>query len=157
MVRMPGHLHPEHPFGRCKEAIRLSWVRPKQIFKMFFSLFYIFAFLLLTFISLLESGRVSQLSWVSSGRFHLFLSTCFTQVFTALWLSGCCCSVAQSRPTLCDPVDCSMPGFPVRYLLEFAQTHVHWVGDHPAISSSPRERVIAPGILSLSLSLFFFF
>ena len=62
MVRMPGHLHPEHPFERCKGAIRLSWVRPKQIFKMFFSLFYIFAFLLLTFISLLESGRVSQLS-----------------------------------------------------------------------------------------------
>ena len=32
--------------------------------------------------------------------------------------------------TLCDPIDCSMPGFPVLYhLLEFAQTHVHWVGD----------------------------
>ena len=33
-------------------------------------------------------------------------------------------------PTLCDLVDCSMPGFPVlHYLLEFAQIHVHWVGD----------------------------
>ena len=30
----------------------------------------------------------------------------------------------------CDPVDCSMPGFPVLHcLLEFAQTHVHWVSD----------------------------
>ena len=32
--------------------------------------------------------------------------------------------------TLCDPMDCSMPGFPVlRHLLEFAQTHVPWVSD----------------------------
>ena len=35
------------------------------------------------------------------------------------------CSVAQSCLTLCDPMDCSMPGFPVlHYLLEFAQTHI---------------------------------
>ena len=34
-----------------------------------------------------------------------------------------CCSVSQLCPTLCDPVDCSTPGFPVLYyLLEFAQT-----------------------------------
>ena len=39
-------------------------------------------------------------------------------------------SVAQSRPTLCDPVDCSTPGFPVHHqLTELAQTHVHWVMD----------------------------
>ena len=37
----------------------------------------------------------------------------------------CCCSVAQSCPTLCDHMDSSMPGFPVLYhLLKFAQTHV---------------------------------
>ena len=42
----------------------------------------------------------------------------------------CCCLVAQLCPTLCDPMDCSMPGFPVlHHLPEFAQTHVHWVGD----------------------------
>ena len=40
-------------------------------------------------------------------------------------------------------MDCSMPGFPAsRYLSEFAQTHVHWVGDtfqpsHPLLSPSP--------------------
>ena len=35
-------------------------------------------------------------------------------------------SVAQSCPTLCDPVDCSMPGFPVHHQLpEFTQTRVH--------------------------------
>ena len=45
-------------------------------------------------------------------------------------------SVAQSCPTLCDPMDCSMPGFPVHHQLpELTQTHVHWVG-HPTISCS---------------------
>ena len=35
-------------------------------------------------------------------------------------------SVAQSCPTLCDPMDCSMPGLPVHNQLpEFTQTHVH--------------------------------
>ena len=39
-------------------------------------------------------------------------------------------SVAQSHPTLCDPMDCSMPGFPVHHQLpELAQTHVHQVSD----------------------------
>ena len=46
-----------------------------------------------------------------------------------------CRPVAQSCPTLCDPVDCSSPGFPVlHYLLELAQTYVHGVTD--AIQSS---------------------
>ena len=45
-------------------------------------------------------------------------------------------SVAQSCPTLRDPVNHSMPGLPVyHHLLEFTQTHIYWVGD-PAISSS---------------------
>ena len=39
-------------------------------------------------------------------------------------------SVAQSCPTLCDPMNSSMPGLPVHHqLLEFTQTHIHWVGD----------------------------
>ena len=52
-------------------------------------------------------------------------------------------SVAKSRPTLCDPMDCSMPGFPVHHQLpELAQTHIHWAGDaiqpsHPPSSPSP--------------------
>ena len=52
-------------------------------------------------------------------------------------------SVAQLCPTLCNPMDCSMPGLPVHHqLLEFTQTHVHWVGDaiqpsHPLWSPSP--------------------
>ena len=40
------------------------------------------------------------------------------------------CLVTQSCPTLRDPMDCSMPGFPVLHnLLEFVQTHGHWVND----------------------------
>ena len=52
-------------------------------------------------------------------------------------------SVAQSWPTLCDPMNRSMPGLPVHHQLpEFTQTHVHWVSDgiqpsHPVSSPSP--------------------
>ena len=39
-------------------------------------------------------------------------------------------SVAQSCLTLCNPMNCSMPGLPVHHqLLESTQTHVHWVSD----------------------------
>ena len=41
-----------------------------------------------------------------------------------------CCSVTKLCLTLCDPTDCSTPGCPVLHgVLEFVQTHVHWVGD----------------------------
>ena len=52
-------------------------------------------------------------------------------------------SVAQSCPTLCDPMNCSTPGLPVHHQLpEFTQIPVHWVGDaiqpsHPLSSPSP--------------------
>ena len=52
-------------------------------------------------------------------------------------------SVAQSCPTLCDPMNCSTPGLPVHHqLLEFTQTHIHRVGDaiqpsYPLSSPSP--------------------
>ena len=54
-----------------------------------------------------------------------------------------CCSVTKLCLTVCDPRGCSLPGFPVlRHLLEFAQTHVHWVNDaiqpsHSLWSPSP--------------------
>ena len=52
-------------------------------------------------------------------------------------------SVAQSCPTLCNPMNCSTPGLPVHHQLpEFTQTHVHQVSDaiqssHPLSSPSP--------------------
>ena len=56
---------------------------------------------------------------------------------------GCCCLVAKSCLTLCNPMDCSTSGFPVlHYLLEFAQTHARQVYDaiqptHPLSPPSP--------------------
>ena len=51
-------------------------------------------------------------------------STFPTNLFMAVEVS-CCCLVTKSCSTLCDIVDCSIPGFPVlHYLPEFAQTHV---------------------------------
>ena len=41
-----------------------------------------------------------------------------------------CCLVMKLCQTLCDPMDCRMPGFPVlHHIPEFAQAHVSWVGD----------------------------
>ena len=71
----------------------------------------------------------------------------------ALTVLSCCCSVAQSCLTLCDPMDCSTPGFSVlHHLLELAKTHVHRVGDviqssHPLFFpfSSCLQSFLAPG------------
>jgi len=59
-----------------------------------------------------------------------------------LVLNGCCCLVAKSCPTLCDPINCNTR-LPCPSLSpKFAQTHIHWVGDaiqpsHPLSSPSP--------------------
>ena len=60
-----------------------------------------------------------------------------------LWHTHSCFLVTQLCPTLCNPIKCSMPGFPVlHHLPELAQIHVYWVGDaiqpsHPLLSPSP--------------------
>ena len=54
-------------------------------------------------------------------------------------------SVTQSRPALCNPMDCSTPSLPVHHQLpEFTHTHIHWVGDaiqpsHLLLSPSPPD------------------
>ena len=54
-----------------------------------------------------------------------------------------CCSIAQSCPSLCNPIETSTAGFLILHcVLELAQTHVRWVGDaiqpsHPLSSPSP--------------------
>ena len=61
-------------------------------------------------------------------------------------------SVAQACPTLCDPMNHSMPGLPVHHqLLESTQTHVHWVGDaiqpsHPLFPSLLFPHSVFPSI-----------
>ena len=67
-------------------------------------------------------------------------------------------SVAQSCLTLCDPMDCSTPGFPVHHqLLELAQTHVHRVGDVVQPSLVPFSSCLQffPASGSFSMSQFF--
>ena len=71
----------------------------------------------------------------------MFFSVWFT---SSRMIISCCCSVIHSCLTLCNPMVCSMPDFPaLHYLLELAQTHVHWVGDaiqpsHPLLFPSIR-------------------
>ena len=56
-------------------------------------------------------------------------------------------SVAQSCPTLCDPMDWRMPGFLVLHKLpELAQTHVHQVGD----AIQPSHPLLSPSAFNLS-------
>ena len=58
-------------------------------------------------------------------------------------------SVAQSCPTLCDPMDCSTPGLSVHHQLpEFTQTHVHWVGE----AIQPSHHLSSPSLPAFSLS-----
>ena len=78
-----------------------------------------------------------MIQWISRGA--------GIQILGILTLNSPCSfsSVAQSSLTLCDPMDCSMPGFPVHHqLLKLAQIHVHQVGDaiqpsHPLLPPSP--------------------
>ena len=77
--------------------------------------------------------HIRPLFWISFP-FRSALSTELSALCCSV-NSHCCCSVAQSCLTLCDPMDCSMPGLPVHQQLpELAQTDIHWAGD--AILSS---------------------
>ena len=81
--------------------------------------------------------RVSQITWERAAWLKDFGTG--RQI---LW-HECCGSVAKSYLILCDPMNCSIPNFPVlHYPQEFSPTHVHWVGDaiqpsHPLSSLSP--------------------
>ena len=75
-----------------------------------------------------------SISWI-----HKILLSLTKSPFSSVQFS----SIAQSCPTLCDPMNCSTPGLPVHHQLrEFTQTHVHWVSNaiqpsHPLSSPSP--------------------
>ena len=70
-------------------------------------------------------------------------------------------SVAQSCPTLCNPMNRSTPGLPVQHQLpEFTQTHVRRVGDaiqpsHPLLSPSPPAFNPSPASESFAMSQLF--
>ena len=60
-----------------------------------------------------------------------------------------CCSVTKSCLTLCNPMNCSTPDLPVPHdLPEFAQIHVHWVGD----AIQPSLLLLPPSPVPFSLS-----
>ena len=59
------------------------------------------------------------------------------------------CSVSKSCSTLCDPVNCSTPGFPVlHHLPQFIHTHVHWISD----AIQPSHPLSPPSLPALNLS-----
>ena len=88
-----------------------------------------------------------------------YLLMCATEVFLVGFFIKRLFSSVQfshsSNPTLCDPMNCSMPGLPVHHQLpEFTQTHVHRVSDaiqpsHP-LSSPPPPAPISPSSRVLS-------
>ena len=64
------------------------------------------------------------------------------------WFSFQFSSVAQSCPTLCDPMDCSTPGFPIHHQLpEFTRTH--WIRD----AIQPSHPLLSPLLPSIFLSI----
>ena len=94
---------------------------------------------------------------------ELFIN--YSLPFVNLWRMGwLLCSVTQLCLTLCNAMDCSMPGFRVlHHLLEFAQTHVHWVSDaiqpshplsppFPASGSFPMSQFFTSGDQSIDAS-----
>ena len=85
--------------------------------------------------------------WQGLYLFGKGLSGTHVRIHTSLLLR--CCPVAQSHPTVCDPMDCIMPGFRGLHCLpEFAQTHVHRISDaiQPTHSLSP----LSPPAFNLS-------
>ena len=83
-----------------------------------------------------------NLWWLLRSPF-LYTGLLFTQTCLLILAISCCFSVTQWCLILCDPIDCSKPGFPVlHYVLELAQTYVLWNGDaiqpfHPLFPHSP--------------------
>ena len=90
-----------------------------------------------------DSGNESSLPYLFHSLFfvlNLIESPITSEMFS---------SVAQSCPTLCDPMDCSTPGLPAHHQLpEFTQTHVHWVG----YAIQPFHPLLFPSFPAFSLS-----
>ena len=108
-----------------------------SLFFFFCILFYLF-FYFLTLLYCIGFAIYQHESWIKP--------TSLTSLASSkkiININSYCCSVTQLCPTLCDPMECSMPVFLVlHHLPELAQTHVHWVSEpiqpsHPLSSPSP--------------------
>ena len=94
-------------------------------------------------LSHLMRSLLSQITSSTRGiTITILIATITTIAVVTISTTICCRSVAQLCPALCDPMDCSTPGFPaLHHLLEFVQTHAHCAGDaiqppHPRRPSS---------------------
>ena len=90
-----------------------------------------------TWLTALERGGsalICAFNFLAKGTF-LLITFSNTHIQTReVFVGSCCCLVARSL-TLCDPMNCSTPGFPVlHYLPEFAETLIHWLSEaiHPS-------------------------
>ena len=93
---------------------------------------------------ILEMELIELVQWViSATNIKRKTKTGFKNFNVYDVLNSTCRSVTQICPTLCNPMDCSTPGFLViHHLLEFEQTHVSWIDlaiqpSHPLSSPSP--------------------
>ena len=118
-----------HPYMTTGKTIALT--RQTFVCKAMSLLFNMLSRLLITF---LPRSKRLLISWLQSPS-----APSAAYSVGIIW----CCSVAQSCPTLCDPMNRSTPGLPVHHhLLEFTQTHIRRVSDaiqpsHPLSSPSP--------------------
>ena len=80
-----------------------------------------------------SSSYTSTYEHAYKPRHYWFKTNTLIFPVTKVPLACCCCccySVTKLCPTLCNPMDCSMPGFPVlHHLLEIAQIHGQWVSE----------------------------
>ena len=139
----PSHLPPHHIPPGCHRALALGWRHTSNSHRLspLYTVMYAFqCYSLKSSHPLLLPLSPKSVLYVCllCSHAHEVVSTVFLD-FTTVRLS----SVSQSCLTLCDPMNCSMPGLPVHHQLpEFTQTHVHRVGDaiqpsHPRSSPSP--------------------
>ena len=127
-------------------------------------------FLLLSLACKLQSSPNEPSPYVSSpcaSSFYASLSLSSNSPFLKgyqVYPTLVCCSahsVAQLCPTLCNPMDCSTPGFPVYHLLELAQTHVissvtsfsSYLQSFPASGCFPVNQLFASGGQSIGVQL----
>ena len=95
---------------------------------------------------------------ISNGKSYLIFTTSEEKPESIVQFS----SLTQSCPTLCNPMNCSMPGLSVHHQLpEFTQTHVHRVGDaiqpsHPLSSPSTVFPSISHEVMGLDAMILVF-